>query len=237
VLPPPPPPVVAVPDAAHLVRTAEGQRLALSVPVRARPAPEGRTAVHLRVTVRLPGGANLRPTPSTRQHVDRAPVVHRVLFSPASTRRLLRLAHRPKATVRAFAAHDGDGDGLAEQVSAPVAAVGSVPRLARRPPAPRPAPLGPIEGPCGAAAGLEPAGCVTVGGIPWAAPHRWATSTWRLTCPAGTAAVDAATVATTSRGYELSHVAVGPILWVEVTDDDVAGHPVSYVPTGGCLPR
>lgn len=226
--PPPPPPVVVVPDAAYLVGTEEGQRLALSIPVRARPAAAGRTTVRLRATVRLPNGANLRPTPSTRQHADRAAVDHVVLFSPASTRRLTRMAVPPKVTIRAFAALDEDGDGAAEVLSDPMAVVTTVPRPRRRPPEPS---TGTMAGgdPCGAAPG-----CVVVSGAPWAAPHRWSTYAWRLACPTGTTpgavALDAGAAA-----YVASSVVVGGAAWVEVTDDGLAGHPVSFAPSVACL--
>lgn len=230
---PPPPPAIVLPADAHLVLTADGQRLALPIPVRARPAADGRTTVRLRATVRLPDGQNLRPTPSARQHVDRDTVIHRVLFSPASTRRLLRLARRPKLTVRAFAAHDADGDGHAERASAPTAVVGRVPPLRRRPPEPVPAPPGPREGPCSATA--APDACVVVGGEPWTAPHRWATFAWRLACPPGTAPAGADAVTATGSHAERSAVVVGAATWVEITDDAAGSAPRTYAPSAACV--
>lgn len=209
--------------------------MALGIPVRARPDASGRTTVRLRATVRLPNGQNLRPTPSTRQHPDRTAVEHVVLFPPASTRRLVRAARAPKLTIRAFAARDADGDGAAETTSRPATVVTTVPRLRRRPPPPRPAPPGPVEGPCGVVA-FPPPDCVVVTGAPWAAPHRWATFAWRLECPAGTAPVEAVAVAASSRHYAISRVVTGAALWVEITDDAAAGHPATYTPTAGCLP-
>ncbi|HEY8581699.1 MAG TPA: hypothetical protein VIL49_02090, partial [Capillimicrobium sp.] len=178
-----PAPQVDLPTGSHLVSTPDGQRLALVVGVRAAPVA-GRTTVRLRATVRLPSGANLRPTPSTRQHAGTGTVEHVVLFSPASTARLARMARRPELVVRAFTAADGDGDGAAERTSAPTIVAGRLPRLRRSPPVPRPGAGAPIgDDPC---AGEPAERCVAVAGEPWSAAQRWAVRAWRLECPAGT---------------------------------------------------